>query len=1229
MQIKIRRKLGKFNRWRKRLWPKPPKLKFWYAWYYKVLPVKKNRVLFESFHGRDLSDSPYYILKALMDAGLDEKYEIYFSTMNLQEHRKIAEQLGLKVKLVDVTTFRYTRILATAKYLINNSSFPIYFIRRPEQIYLQTWHGTPLKTLGKQMRFGIESMYNIQHNFMHASYLMFPNHFTREAMLRDYNLDRLYTGEVVMCGYPRNSVFSDRESGVSVRHKLGLEGYETFAYMPTWRGQSNHDIMVDEQNVEIRQILKELDQSLRDDQKLFVNFHPIVASLVHLDEYQHIFQFPDQLDKYEFLNSVDCLITDYSSVFFDFSVTRKPIILFMYDYEQYMHDRGMYLDVRSLPFVQVFDTDSLKQVLSDGRWKDCDYSGDDAYISKFIPYDSIDSGEKMMRLVFEGNRDGLEFIDYSANKEKKWSVFWPKNCRTVQALDGVARTADPENELLVFEMRRFSPVTSAHLYDHYNDTFTYLFMINAIPQTVMEWCLRFLPFVQRMVFKRNVLRCFAALNVEPVFRTEYYHGEMDERFYYEEVPLLDASVVSDSSGLQITIYGLYREQEDAEDIFRKWKETKLLILDNSLIVWERPVLKAECKEHTIRENFSYVLENGLLRRNRPYQLGVEMTDKNGNPQLFYVSDVSKVMQARKKLTGFNRTALCYPSMNAGLAYLRGMERQTEVVITPYLGNNDYKLHIIATYPQDVVKRFRNARMKKIRSSGSRLKLSMFLDEDNYVFNRIELRLQNELRNVVFPIPCTVKRKGQRSHISFNVDFNKLQLEPMYWNLFVVVSDGVKEEDIECRMTVWQFKLLKMFVVRCSLQNGFIFFPYKRNLAFSYREKTPYDGWNGRFREFISIFIYNISKGYWKKRRIWLVYEKFCTAAQENGYYFFKYCMDTLPEEEKNHIYYILDKKSPDREKLSEYKDHILDFMSIRYMIYTLAANIYIAPDSRKHLYLWRARPNLMTGRQMKRPLFFLQHGVTALKRDHNIFGSKAPSRVSYFAVTSEFEQNIITTYFGYTADRVPITGFCRWDVLEDKAAPDDRMILIMPTWRMWLENNTEDQFIQSEYYKTYMSLLSDARLLKALKNGHSRIIFYIHPKLAEHLSRFHPDSDVITCIPFGAQPLNEIIMRCHMLVTDYSSVCWDAYYLAKPVLFFQFDRDYYIAAHGGGYMDFDKDLFGDVFHEKDELVSGMIDCMQNDFREKPEYAGMRPGFFAYRDNDNSKRTYRFLVEKGY
>ena len=144
----------------RRILKRAPKMKFFYGSYYKHCPVVENRILFESFHGTTISDSPFYILKELLSRDDADKYEIYYSTNpeDYETHKKFIEANDIPVKLVSITSYKYLKVLATAKYLINNSSFPVYFIRKDEQVYLQTWHGTPLKTLGKQMRKGIESM---------------------------------------------------------------------------------------------------------------------------------------------------------------------------------------------------------------------------------------------------------------------------------------------------------------------------------------------------------------------------------------------------------------------------------------------------------------------------------------------------------------------------------------------------------------------------------------------------------------------------------------------------------------------------------------------------------------------------------------------------------------------------------------------------------------------------------------------------------------------------------------------------------------------------------------------------------------------------------------------------------------------------------------------------------------------------------------------------------------
>lgn len=1027
------------------------RMKYIYGGFLKK-PVVKNSILFESFHGKEISDSPLAMARALLSSSDREKYELYFSTDNMSRDQKFVQQIGLKVKLVDIHSREYAKALATCEYLVNNSSFPSYFIRRDGQHYMQTWHGTPLKTLGKMMPYDIETMYNVQHNFLQADWLMFPNEFTKEVIMRDYILDDLYTGRVALSGYPRNGIFSDVEAGLRVKSELGDEELTTFAYMPTWRGQSNQEVDRDEYGKEVAEMLAQLDETLDDSQKLYVNFHPIVQKDIKLDSYKHIIPFPKGVEKYEFLNSVDVLITDYSSVFFDYSITGKPIILFMYDYEEYMAERGMYFDIRELPFIKLYSMEELKKCITSESYLDCKYkeaSGEDGnrgnYRDKFIQYDSIDAAERMNRILLYDDTEGIKVKDYSGNRDKEWQIAEYPDLYETADLDEIANKIRPDKDVAVFYRNTFNSKLSQHMLDNYRDAFRYVFVTKSNPMS---------------------------------------YGEIRE-----------------------SRYGWNTEKFDRRNIRR-----------------------------------------------------------------------------------------CLGELN------------------------------VIDYSESCT----SGRILKLKASGSRLEISVKFPKKVGVIRDMSMVYRSDIEEISYPFDYNVTEREDYWILSGILDLQGLNVDGIFWDLKITAENKLGLRDLHVAFTRVQRQKILTRNIQCDL-GDYILFPHitiKGKLAFTHREKTPYDTAGTRFKELIAFIYYRLFRKQLKKRHIWLVYEKFCSMAQDNGYYFFKYCMEELKPSQNKEIYYVLDKDSSDWSKVSQYGKHVVRFMSLKHMIYNMAAGIYVGADSRKHLYVWRAKPNRVSSVMRKKKTYFLQHGVTALKRVDGIFGAHGSSPMTYFCATSQYEQDIITENFGYDKDHAPITGFTRWDVLEDKSTPDEKIILVMPTWRSWLEEKTAEEFSNSDYFRQYSEFLGNRELGDYLKETDTKLIFYIHPKFKDYLGEFNVSEENIELIPFGSEPLNEIMMKCSMLVTDYSSVCWDVYYQGKPVLFFQFDYDKYMEVHGS-YMDMEKELFGPRFMNCNDLIQAIKEKVESGFAEDENAKAKRMEYFAYIDNNNSKRTYEFLKKNKY
>ncbi|MDD6396530.1 MAG: glycosyltransferase [Firmicutes bacterium] len=394
--------------------------RFIYCKYYEKTPIDENTAIFQSFTGSSLSCSPYYILQELYRNPKYNHMKLFVAADKtaLKNIRMVLDNSGMEnVQILILHSRKYCKVLAEAKYLVNNSTFPTYFIKKEGQIYVNTWHGTPLKSLGRHILNAPNEIGNTQRNFLCADYLIHPNDFTFEKIRNSYMLDNLFNGEHIISGYPRNSILFDKAKRKRIRKQYGLSKKKVIIYMPTWRGSLN--ALSNQASNDIAAILDELDKLLDEKTVFYAKLHALAKGSIDFEKYNKIKPFPEECETYEFLTAADCLITDYSSVFFDFAVTGRKIVLYPYDKDEYISEHGLYMDYDSLPFPIVQSIEQLAEQLKDIN----DYPDYSKSMRKFVQYDSKDVTKNICEYIFgTGDKGNLKIIPASTYHNGKDNV---------------------------------------------------------------------------------------------------------------------------------------------------------------------------------------------------------------------------------------------------------------------------------------------------------------------------------------------------------------------------------------------------------------------------------------------------------------------------------------------------------------------------------------------------------------------------------------------------------------------------------------------------------------------------------------------------------------------------------------------------------------------------------------------------------------------------------------
>ena len=360
VQKQVRWVLGK-KKFKKMLKNKNMAYKLAYFHRYLKQPVKENVILFETFMAKNYSDSPKYIYEYI--AQNHPEYECVWAIND-------GAKIPYGAKTVKRFSFQYAYYLAVSKYLVFNVRPPLWYRKREEQVFLETWHGTPLKRLVFDQEEVTSASPKYKQQFYRQrkdwDFLVSANPFSTKTFRSCF----LYEGEMLEYGYPRNDILywpNKNEIAQQLKEKLGIpKAKKTILYAPTWRDDQHYGS--GQYKFELALDLKLMKERLQDDYVVLLRTHHYISD--HIDV-SGLGDFVINLSSYDDISEIylisDICITDYSSVFFDYANLKRPILFYTYDFDKYKNQlRGFYIDMNTeVPGPLLYTSEQVVQAIED------------------------------------------------------------------------------------------------------------------------------------------------------------------------------------------------------------------------------------------------------------------------------------------------------------------------------------------------------------------------------------------------------------------------------------------------------------------------------------------------------------------------------------------------------------------------------------------------------------------------------------------------------------------------------------------------------------------------------------------------------------------------------------------------------------------------------------------------------------------------------------------------
>lgn len=347
--------------------------------------------------------------------------------------------------------------------------------------------------------------------------------------------------------------------------------------------------------------------------------------------------------------------------------------------------------------------------------------------------------------------------------------------------------------------------------------------------------------------------------------------------------------------------------------------------------------------------------------------------------------------------------------------------------------------------------------------------------------------------------------------------------------------------------------------------------------------------------------------------VWLIGERTDTA-QDNGVAFFKWLRANTNIE----AYYVIDKTAKDYEKIA-HLDSVIEFGTEKHFEVVSRAKVLVSTHDLENIVPFKTSKHFWHYKDTTK--IFLQHGVLGRKNvEYHKHFYEVPFDLFNVSGTKE-KYDVVINQLGYNDKDVAITGLSRFDNLPITDSSKVTKILLMPTWRDWL--NTDEAFAKSEYLQRYLKLINDSNLLKFLEDNHIVLNFYPHYRSQEFFKK-HTDgiNPNVKFIELGEQTVQDLLIEHDILITDFSSVSFDFSYMKKPVIFYHFDADQFFRK--GILRPISETFIGEIAYNQQEIIHKISQIIHNGYQYADEELD---NIFDHVDHKNNQRVYEAIIEK--